>query len=190
MYRIFQVVSALVVLLLIVVNLGGSLWVCDTCGCMSRTSMQLFRTVDDTPFSRASQELRFYSDHSHQLRFGCGGGFGFCALGRGRSIFQTVRGVETAQFLRCTARFRGEDEARRWFHVALDYRNSAAIPRWLLINNFPKDGFEFASDYDAFRLRADPEWATYVKANAKNWGTNASPESALSLIPSGVQGPH
>jgi hypothetical protein len=185
--RMFQIVGVILVLMVAFVNLGGSLWVCTSCGCTSHTTdflmSPVFRTMKETTFSATAHELGFAHEHMHQWSYGCGGGFGYCSLGHGRELFNAVTRAETAQFLRNTARFRGDEEAQRWFQISLDYRNSPAIPRWLQLNYFPDGGFESADDYEAFRTRADPHWESYVEANARNWGTNAAPAAALALIP-------
>ncbi|MFO0914576.1 MAG: hypothetical protein U0795_16580 [Pirellulales bacterium] len=155
----------------------GSLSVCTHCGCrLSATDFQLplvpvtywrQQKIEATPLSIVARDLGLVKPHAHDWDLIQGGGNGIrCALGQGGELSRALRSPQVTQFLLDTSRYRGRDEANRWFGTALDFRQSRAMSEWIQIQLYPADGFAAATDYDHWRTEADLKWPEFVEWNS------------------------
>jgi hypothetical protein len=117
------------------------------------------RSIEQTRFSALAEELGLVSPHKHHWRFIHGGGSGIvCALGSGGDVAQLAHSDTFMDFVGCTRRFRGVDEARAWVEAALDEKRARPIRDWLANSGFSADRFRSASEYDGWRQRSDGVW--------------------------------
>jgi hypothetical protein len=162
--------AALVAIAALLMSTFSSTSICDQCGRESHdTAFQIplseltfwrLHSIEATPVSALADELGLGSAHEHHWQFVHGTGNGIaCALGSGGGIHQLAHSEEFMSFVRCTQRFRGDDEARAWVEAALDEKRARSIRQWLSISGFSETRSRSASEYDGWRQRTDRVWA-------------------------------